>query len=141
MKFLLCPIGPQVILGTPWFETVKVLISLKKKQFLFRPSESVSSKKWFSFPLTPSHELAAWKRKYLQKQPKIGRPAEELAQPLIARVSLKELERYWKSSTVFHVDLKEVDELESITEGKDQGKLNPEATARDPGVLSIRRYF
>ena len=67
VSLLLCPIGDQVILGMPRFDTIKAEIDIGNKSLQFQPRFWAKSKgtlnHWHQFPLASPLELVKWNSK------------------------------------------------------------------------------
>jgi hypothetical protein len=113
LTFLICPIGNQIILGTPWFSSVEASVCLGQQT---NPFQFKSAGKLYNFPLMTETSLENWNQ---QTKKKIG------------FITAKELERQHRTASIFDIDIKEI-----VDESSTQGKLSSEATAKDAGVLN-----
>lgn len=141
VSLLVCPIGDQVILGMPWFDTIKAEIDIGNKLFQFQPRFWAKSKgtlkHWHQFPLASPLELVKWNSK--QKRTKdlkledsnksksksnIPVAKKDRSGKYIALIKLDEVKRYRKNAQIYHIDIKEA-------EAGEIKKLDPESTVKD----------
>ncbi|MBV5280418.1 MAG: aspartyl protease family protein, partial [Actinobacteria bacterium] len=101
-----CPIGNQILLGTPWWESIKVVeLTSRAKKFSFKseafPGSNFFHPKIYSFPFASAGDLLSFGK----KQPR----------PTIRQVTSKMINRMARNhnNLIFQVDLKAVLEGES----------------------------
>jgi hypothetical protein len=132
IQFVICPIGHQIILGCPWFESIEVLkLTLSKQVFQFRQSNGPT----ISFPTLSPSSLIRERIKMGQQLDTMTRQAKQKSQQItktrpIATITAKELEGIRKACKIYRIDIKEVT-------GEPTASLGKDATTITPGVLSL----
>jgi len=138
ISFILCPIGPILILGTPWYEEVKTTIDLYKQCFTFYerawPSSTVFAPTKYTLKLLSKKDFTKWMVE-LGTMPanhlkSVKQRAPTKTPRFIGLMTTNELERIKKNARIYSIELQEILE-ESPSE---PSKLSPDATARDVRV-------
>ena len=137
MPLLICPIGSQVILGIPWFNGIRANVEMGNKSFTFQsrilPNSSGVLKKTHIFPLASPKELASYneqvrRREFVNEKAIVKPRRSQKKLTFIATIKIEELMRYRKSASIFHVDLKELEETPATVERE---KMLPDDTIED----------
>jgi DNA-binding transcriptional MerR regulator len=147
---LVCPIGKQIILGTPWYEEILATVDVRSQLFSFKerawPGASFFAPQEFTFPLLTKKEIIKWQ---IQNGASIKTQKKTLDQTHIqnkqtsshiAMIKGKELERIKKSCLIYNVTYRHLknDQDKEVPDFEVQHpKMDPDATAHTPEAMSM----
>ena len=123
LEFLVCPVGQQLILGTPWYEDVLATIDLGSKKISFKerawPGAPYFAPKVYRVPLMTKTDLIKFRIKWGKKHHGQKTKHKQIIKNhrknirFVATITSKELERIAKSCQIFNVLYHQIEDSQS----------------------------